>query len=87
MSRTGKFIALVLALGLALTGCRTNNNGGDGTEERPVQKADQNQMNPQPRDRVPIAPIGHLHIDEHKIGIDANRSGLIFTLFSSLFRW
>ena len=52
MSRTGKFIALVLALGLALTGCRTNNNGGDGTEERPVQKADQNQMNPQPREKV-----------------------------------
>ena len=37
MGRTGKLIALVLALGLVLTGCWNDNNGGDGTEERPSE--------------------------------------------------
>ncbi len=52
MDRTGKFIALVLALGSGPVGLPPNNNGGDGTDERPLQKADQNQMNPQPREKV-----------------------------------
>jgi len=51
MSRTGTFIAMVLVLGLMSTGCwgtDVDTNSGD----RVQQKADENQMNPQPRDKV-----------------------------------
>src|SRR4030095_13408709 len=53
MSRTGIFIALVLAVGLAGTGCWGNGNGnGVTSEDRISKKSDENQMNPQPRDKV-----------------------------------
>lgn len=48
--RIGLLITLLLSLG-ALPGCWGNNNGG-ATDERIPQRADQNQMNPQPRDKV-----------------------------------
>lgn len=53
MFRTRTFFALILALGLALSGCRNDTDGsGTDTKDRIPQKADQNQMNPQPRDKV-----------------------------------
>ena len=52
MTRTGTFIAWVLALGLISAGCWGNDGGAVNTEDRISQKADENQMNPQPRDTV-----------------------------------
>ena len=52
MTRTGTFIAWVLALGLITAGCWGNDGGAVNTEDRISQKADENQMNPQPRDSV-----------------------------------
>jgi peptide/nickel transport system substrate-binding protein len=54
MFRVRMFAALILALGLAISGCRNGTDGGatDTKEDRIPQKADQNQMNPQPRDKV-----------------------------------
>ena len=52
MTRTGTFIAWVLALGLITPGCWGNDGGAVNTEDRISQKADENQMNPQPRDTV-----------------------------------
>jgi peptide/nickel transport system substrate-binding protein len=51
MSRTGIFLALVLAVALTVSGC-WGNNGGTTSDTRISQKADENQMNPQPRDQV-----------------------------------
>src|SRR5262245_1546842 len=51
MSRTGIFLPLVLALGLVSSGCWGNRNGTT-SENRIPQKADENQMNSQPRDKV-----------------------------------
>jgi peptide/nickel transport system substrate-binding protein len=44
--------ALTLALSLACLSCRNNGPDGAAPEERIPNKADQNQMNPQPRDKV-----------------------------------
>ena len=52
MTRTGLFIAWVLALGLISVGCWGNDGSAVNTEDRISQKADENQMNPQPRDKV-----------------------------------
>ena len=53
MSRTGILSALVLALGLLSSGCWGNGNGNTtAPENRIPQKADENQINPQPRDKV-----------------------------------
>ncbi len=51
--RTGLIIAPILALALAGTGCSNANSTSiaPATPET-QQKADQNQMNPQPRDKV-----------------------------------
>ncbi|HET9942701.1 MAG TPA: ABC transporter family substrate-binding protein, partial [Terriglobia bacterium] len=51
MRRTGILIAAIFALGLTSTGC-WGNNGDSTTDERISQKVDENQMNPQPRDKV-----------------------------------
>ena len=52
ISRARFWIALIVALALALSGCRNTDGGGTDTKDRIPQKADQNQMNPQPRDKV-----------------------------------
>src|SRR5262245_9193315 len=52
MGRTGMFIALILAFGLACSSCRNNTDSASGTGDRISQKADENQMNPQPREKV-----------------------------------
>ena len=54
IGRTGIFIALI-SMVLALAGCGGNskeNNSPAAGEEKTQKKADQNQMNPQPRDNV-----------------------------------
>jgi len=52
-SRTGILSALILALGLLSSGCWGNGNGNTtAPENRISQKADENQINPQPRDKV-----------------------------------
>ncbi|HEX5000280.1 MAG TPA: ABC transporter family substrate-binding protein [Terriglobia bacterium] len=50
-SRIGMFAAAALAVALACAGC-WDRSGGGNNPERISQKADQNQMNPQPRDSV-----------------------------------
>lgn len=52
MTRRVMFIAGVLGLGLITTGCWGSDSGAVNTEDRISQKADENQMNPQPRDKV-----------------------------------
>lgn len=51
LRRPAQFFVLALTLALALASCRNPGTGGSN-EERSPQKADQNQMNPQPRDKV-----------------------------------
>ncbi len=51
MGRTGRLIALIVAFGLACSGCG-NSDSASGTGDRISQKADENQMNPQPREKV-----------------------------------
>jgi peptide/nickel transport system substrate-binding protein len=51
--RTGIFIGLTLALGLAGAGCgHANSAGGAPATSQAQQKADRNQMNPQQRDKL-----------------------------------
>src|SRR5262245_62076882 len=45
-------LTLLLVLGLICTGCSGNNEGGPAADDKVQQKADQNQMNPQPRDKI-----------------------------------
>jgi len=53
MIRRGMFIVWVLVLGLLSAGCWGNSSGNSTTTENRIsQKADENQMNPQPRDKV-----------------------------------
>src|SRR6476660_5942254 len=53
MFRARMIVPLILVLALATAGCRNNTDGGaTDTKDRIPQKADQNQMNPQPRDKV-----------------------------------
>src|SRR5688572_26123844 len=52
MSRTGIFIVVLCVLGMTSTGCWGNNGDTTTTDDRISQKADENQMNPQPRDKV-----------------------------------
>ena len=52
MGRTGMLIALIFAFGLACSGCGNNSDSASGTGDRISQKADENQMNPQPREKV-----------------------------------
>ena len=49
--RTGIIVVGILAIGFSGTGCGSS-DGGENTETKVQQKADQNQMNPQPRDKV-----------------------------------
>jgi peptide/nickel transport system substrate-binding protein len=51
MSRKG-IIVWIVAVGLASSGCWNNDGAGVAGDERIPQLADQNQMNPQPRDKV-----------------------------------